>query len=52
VHKDSIEIALQNLNTIQQKTKGKVDILSMINEGLGSLKKINSIGKKGESKNI
>ena len=31
--KDSIELALQNLNTIRQKTKGKVDIRSMINEG-------------------
>jgi uncharacterized protein YktA (UPF0223 family) len=30
---DSIEVALQNLNTIRQKTKGKVDIRSMINEG-------------------
>ena len=30
---DSIEEALQNLNTIRQKIKGKVDIHSMINEG-------------------
>ena len=31
--KDSIEIALQNLNTIRQKIKGNIDIRSMINEG-------------------
>ena len=33
IKEDSIEVAIQNLNTIRQKIKGKVDIRSMINEG-------------------
>ncbi len=33
IKEDSIEIALQNLNSIRQKIKGNVDIPSMINEG-------------------
>jgi prevent-host-death family protein len=33
IKEDSIEVALQNLNTVRQKTKGKVAIRSMINEG-------------------